>query len=87
MTDEEKPDPKTSLLTTLLSNGDQTVKFITLALVVVSGGGNFFATKQAARISEHEAEQALRQVSDIHKELTASLQRQKEIYEMVEKLS
>lgn len=78
---------KTNLLSQLLGGGDQTVKLITLAAVVLTGGGNFWATKENGRISDQEAQRAIRQLDDLHERLDATIQRQKEMYEMLKKLS
>jgi hypothetical protein len=89
MEDEGKSNgnAKTNLLGQLLGGGDQTVKLITLAAVVITGGGNFWATKDAARVTDKEAQRAVDQLNDLHSELNATTERQKEIYEMVKKLS
>ena len=86
MTDDT--DPKTNLLTTLFSSGgDQTVKIITLALVAITGGGNFLMTRQTGKETDHDVRQALREVHAMHNVLDATVQRQKDIYEMLQKLT
>jgi hypothetical protein len=53
--DHNAQPKKNGLLTALFSSGgDTTVKLVTLGLVVVSGGGNFFATREAATETERE---------------------------------
>jgi hypothetical protein len=78
---------KTNLLSQLLGGGDQTVKLITLAAVVITGGSNFWATKDVARLTDQEAQRAVRQLDDLHERLDTTIQRQKEMYEMLKKLS
>jgi hypothetical protein len=86
--DEQKPANKTSFLSMLLGNGaDSTVKLITLAAVVVTGGGNFWATKDAARITDKEAQRAVDQINRLEQHLDSTIQRQKDIYDMLKKLS
>jgi hypothetical protein len=52
---EDEPKKNGKLLTLLLSSGgDTTVKLITLGLVVVTGGGNLLATREAATETERE---------------------------------
>jgi cell division protein FtsB len=80
-------DAKTNLLSQLLGSGDQSIKLITLAMVIVSGGSNFWATKDAARVTDKEAQRAVDQLNDLHSQLDATTQRQKEMYEMIKKLS
>jgi hypothetical protein len=84
--DEPKPT-NNNFLSTLLSGGDSTVKLITLAAVVVTGGGNFWATRDAARISDKEARRAVEQLNDLHSQLDGTIERQKEMYDMLKKLS
>ena len=84
---EQKSADKTSFLTSLLgSGGDSTVKLVTLAAVILTGGGNFFATKEQGRISDAEAQRAVRQLDDLHERLDSTMQRQKEMYEIVKTL-
>jgi predicted RNase H-like nuclease (RuvC/YqgF family) len=52
----------------LSSGGDTTVKLVTLALVVVSGGGNFFATKEGSRETERELENAVSRINRFQQE-------------------
>ncbi len=58
-----------------------------MAMIAVSGGGNFLATKQTAKATDHEISQALREIHDLHEQLNASIQRQKEIRDLLEKLN
>jgi hypothetical protein len=84
---EQKPVNKNNFLTSLLSNGDSTVKLVTLAAVVVTGGGNFWATKDAARITDKEAQRAVDQINRLEQHLDSTIERQKDMYDMLKKLS
>jgi hypothetical protein len=84
MSDEE--NPKKGILEKLLSEGgDSTVKLITLALVVVSGGGNLLATKQTANDTDKELDRAIKEVHEIRAVIDDSIARQKEILEALKK--
>lgn len=87
MSDEGKPAANNLLTALFQGGGDTTVKLVTLALVVVSGGGNFLQTKESGKTNSREVEQAIREIHDLHEQLTASIQRQKEMHDMIEKLS
>jgi hypothetical protein len=87
---EQPPDPKNgmvSLLSTLAASGDNWVKLGIMAMIAISGGGNFLTTKQAARSTDHEVNQAIREIHDLHDQLNGMVQRQKEMHDMLEKLS
>jgi hypothetical protein len=87
---EQAPDPKNgmvSLLSTLAASGDNWVKLGIMAMIAISGGGNFLTTKQAARSTDHEVNQAIREIHDLHDQLNGMVQRQKEMHDMLEKLS
>ncbi len=85
-TDGEPKNGITGLLSTLAASGDNWVKMGIMVMVAVSGGGNFLATKQTARATDHEISQALREIHDLHEQLNASIQRQKEIRDLLEKI-
>jgi hypothetical protein len=81
-------EKKNGILSKLLGEGgDASVKLITLALVVVSGGGNLWATKDTGRLNREEAERAITQLNDLHRELLDQVQRSERIEKMLEKLS
>ena len=87
MTHDEE-NPKEGILGKLLSNGgDSTVKLITLALVVVSGGGNLLATKQTASTTDQEIARATQEIHELYTELKASMDRQKQMQQSLDKLS
>jgi hypothetical protein len=85
-TKPDEADPKASAIAALLSDKDSLVKLVTLALVVFSGAGNFFATRQAGDNSQAEQALAIREIHEIHAVIDASIQRQKEIHDMLEKI-
>jgi hypothetical protein len=76
-----------SLLNTLAASGDNWVKAGIMAMIAISGGANFVTTKQAARSTDYEVNQALHEIHDLHDQLNAMVQRQKEMHDMLEKLS
>lgn len=101
MVTDGAPDPKNGvigLLNTLAASGDNWVKFGTLALVVVTGGGNWLATQktaesnydhiQAARTdTRNDILKAVQETHQIHDALEETVQRQKEMHEMLLKLT
>jgi hypothetical protein len=74
---------KKDVLSTLLSDPDKTIKLLTLVGVVVAGGGNLFATKNAERLNEREAQQAIREIHELHTAIDSALDRQKEMLEYI----
>ena len=85
MSEPADKNGKKDLLHTLLSDSDRTIKLITLALIVISGGGNLFATKGVERSNTYEWDRALTEIHELHAELTASIGRQKKMIEYIEK--
>jgi hypothetical protein len=71
-------EKKNGILDKLLGGGDSSVKLITLALIVVSGGSNFWATKDTGRLNSEEAQRAISQLRDLHNALDDFEKRQKE---------
>ena len=81
-------EKRNGILSKLLGEGgDASVKLITLALVVVSGGGNLWATKDTGRLNREEAERAITELHDLHRQLSEQVQRSKQMEDMLEKLS
>ena len=83
MADEPKTDSKSESkegLAGLLSGKDGWMK-IGVILVVLSGGGNILATKQSADLNTTEINKAISEIHDIHDQLQASIERQKEMLE------
>jgi hypothetical protein len=84
---EDRKSGVLSLLNTLAASGDNWVKAGIMAMIAISGGANFVTTKQAARSTDYEVNQALHEIHDLHDQLNAMVQRQKEMHDMLEKLS
>jgi hypothetical protein len=82
-------EPKKNGLLSLLfsSGGDTTVKLVTLGLVVVSGGGNFFATNHLSREEREDRDRAIREIHSVHDAINDALRRQKEISDTVDQLN
>jgi hypothetical protein len=85
---EHKPESKKNgLLTMLLSSGgDVSVKLITLALVVVTGGGNLFATKSLSDQEHADRDRASREIHQIYDQFDAAIRRQKNLEDMLERI-
>jgi hypothetical protein len=81
-------DNSKGALATILTSGtaDTWVKLGTLALIALSGGGNLFATKQSERATDHEVRAAVKEIHQLHEELTLYKARQKEMMELLEKI-
>ena len=84
---EAKKNGGKSLLEQFIGGGDQSIKLITLALVAISGGGNFFATKQAERVTSEDAEKAVKEIHELHEQLFDTINRQKDMLEILKKLN
>jgi flagellar biosynthesis/type III secretory pathway chaperone len=48
-----------------------------MALIVISGGGNFFATQKSSSEREHQIDRAIQQVHDLHATLDETERRQR----------
>jgi cellobiose-specific phosphotransferase system component IIA len=85
---EQSTAPKKNGLLTLLlsSGGDVSVKLITLALVVISGGSNLFATKSLSDQERHDRDRAIREIHELHDEFETAFKRQKQTTDMIEDL-
>jgi hypothetical protein len=66
-----------SALTKLLSQ----INLPTLAMIVLMGGGNLFATKDDGRLTREEGQRVIAQVNDLHNALDDFEKRQKQILE------
>jgi len=94
-------DPKNGvlgLLNTLAASGDNWVKFGTLALVFLTGIGNWFATQKTAETNYDHIQaaradtradilKAVQETHQIHDALEQTMQRQKEMHEMLQLLT
>jgi hypothetical protein len=84
---QKTPNGWGAVLAGIFGGGDQSIKLITLALVAVSGGGNFFATREVGRISDQEAQRAIHQLNDLDRRLDDTTERQKQMFELLKKMS
>jgi hypothetical protein len=73
------------LISQLLSDPDKVIKYGTLILILISGGGNFFATKRVEHTNTHEWNQAIKEIHELHSALSGALERQKQILESNQK--
>jgi hypothetical protein len=81
-------DPKKNgLLKNILENSDSTIKLVTLALVIVSGGGNLLATKSLTDREKENVKRALTRIYDLHDQLDAMERRQQGIENTVEEIN
>jgi molybdopterin converting factor small subunit len=70
---------KKDLLHSLLSDPDRLIKLVTIALILISGGGNLFATKGVERTNTEEWDRAIKEIHEMHTALAGALERQKKI--------
>jgi hypothetical protein len=59
----------------------------TVALIALTGGGNFLLTNQGNNFNKEELERAIRQVKDLHNDIDQTDKRQKAAIEALEKLA
>jgi hypothetical protein len=84
--DKEGPN-KNGLLTLLFSSGgDTTVKLVTLGLVVITGGGNFFATNNLSREEREDRNRAIHEIHVVHDAIESALKRQKELLDALDRI-
>jgi hypothetical protein len=77
---KSEPAKNGKLLSLLLSSGgDVSVKLITLVLVVVTGGGNFFATNHLSNQEREDRDRAIREIHSVHDSIFEAIKRQKEL--------
>jgi hypothetical protein len=82
-----KAEPsKTEGLMSLLSGKDGWMK-IGVILIVLAGGGNILATKQGTDTTSSEVTQAIKEIHDVHDALAGSIDRQKQIIQMLHDLT
>jgi hypothetical protein len=77
---------KNGLLQTIFASGDTTIKVLTMALVVVSGGTNLFATKSLSTQEKDNVRRALLKIYDLNEKLDDITRRQKDIENIVENI-
>jgi cellobiose-specific phosphotransferase system component IIA len=83
---EDEPK-KNGLLRTIFAGGDTSVKLLTMALIVISGGGNFFATNNLSREEREDRDRAIREIHAVHDAIESALRRQKEMADTVDQLN
>lgn len=81
-----KGNGMSGLLTTIAGGGDNWIKLATLALVAISGSGNFLATTKTADYNGDEIRRAVQEIHDIHGVLVQTVDRQKDMYDIVRRL-
>ena len=87
MNDENGQPKKNGLLQLIFGSGDTTVKLVTIALVVISGGGNFLATNNLSNQERDDRDRAVREIHDLHEALDTAFRRQKDIAEELEEIN
>jgi hypothetical protein len=79
----KEPSKAAEGLASLLSGKDGWMK-IGVILVVLAGGGNILATKQGTDTTSGEVTQAIKEIHDVHDALAGSIDRQKQIIQMLQ---
>jgi hypothetical protein len=74
---------KKDVLAALLSDPNTTIRLLTLAGVIIAGGGNLFATKNAEQASTHEFQQAIREIHSMHDAFDTAMDRQREMLDYI----
>jgi hypothetical protein len=77
-------DAKTALLESIASGGDRWVKIGTLALVALTGGGNFLATTKTSEYNADEIRRGLFEIHNLHDQLQSTIDRQKDMYRVLQ---
>jgi hypothetical protein len=80
------PQKEPNVLLTLLaqSGGDKWLQLVIVALVALSGGGNFFATRSVGDHADRELAQAIREIHEIRDHWDPAVQRQQRMMDKVE---
>jgi hypothetical protein len=73
----ENEPKKNGLLQTIFSQGDTTIKLLTMALIVISGGGNLLATKTLTDREKANVKHALERIYEVRDKLDGMERRQK----------
>lgn len=79
MNEEANPQPQNN--TTALAKLLNQLNLPTLALILLTGGGNWFATQSTSTEQKEETQRAIAQINDLHDALRAFEARQKESLE------
>lgn len=77
--------PSGNWLSSLLSAGNGTQKLL-VALIVISGGGNFLQTRNAEQVATGEMDRTIAEVHDLHGALNEALNRQKRLEDSLERV-
>jgi hypothetical protein len=59
----------------------------TIALILLSGGGNAIFTDKSGRQTDAELQQSIRQIHELHDELDTALRNQKDIIRQLDQLT
>jgi len=83
MEDKKAEDsPTISSAVAKIINGDNGQKLL-MALVLLSGGGNFWNTQNSNRLSQEEIQRSLIEIHQLHDVLQPMLDRQKQMDENI----
>lgn len=75
----EQPEPRNPATNgAAVSEMVKQMNWPTVILVLLTGGGNFFATKQFSGEREYQIQQAVRQIGDLHQAVDDFEKRQKD---------
>lgn len=77
MTSDSEPAPKNGNSTTALAKLLGQLNLPTLALILLTGGGNWFATEKQSTDRDSQFHQAFRQLRDVHEALEETDKRQR----------
>ena len=78
---DEEPPAKNGNHTKAVAKLLNQLNLPTLALILLTGGGNWFATKETGNEQREELGRAIRQIEDLHAALAQTEARQKEALE------
>ena len=85
--EEKNANGKLKLLESIASGGDNWIKFGTLLLVAITGGGNFLATTKTGEFNAAEITRGLNEIHDLHDQLSASMERQRRMSNQLDDLT
>jgi hypothetical protein len=88
MNEENGPKKNSAaLLQTIFSSGDTVIKLLTMALIVISGGGNFLATKSLTDREKANVKHALERIYDVQESVQAMDRRQRAMEQTLEEIN
>jgi hypothetical protein len=85
--EEKNANGKLKLLESIASGGDNWIKFGTLLLVVITGGGNFLATTKTGEFNAEEIRRGLQEIHDLHDQLSTMVDRQRRMADQVDDIN